>query len=76
MQCPKCQFDNPTGINYCGECGAKLEKLCPSCHSPNPPNFKFCGECGQNLTPAIEIFEKKPVFSGRPLNYNFHNLTS
>ena len=60
MQCPKCQFDNPTGINYCGECGAKLEKLCPSCHSPNPPNFKFCGECGQNLTPAIEIFEKKP----------------
>ena len=60
MQCPKCQFDNPTGINYCGECGAKLEKLCPSCHSLNPPNFKFCGECGQNLTPAIEIFEKKP----------------
>ena len=60
MQCPKCQFDNPTGINYCGECGAKLVKLCPSCHSPNPPNFKFCGECGQNLTPAIEIFEKKP----------------
>jgi class 3 adenylate cyclase/tetratricopeptide (TPR) repeat protein len=49
MQCPKCQFDNPKGINYCGECGAKLEKLCPSCHSLNPPNFKFCGECGQNL---------------------------
>ena len=55
MRCPKCQFDNPKGINYCGECGAKLEKLCPSCHSPNPPNFKFCGECGSNLKPAQEI---------------------
>ena len=55
MRCPKCQFDNPEGINYCGECGAKLEKLCPSCHSLNPPNFKFCGECGSNLKPAQEI---------------------
>jgi hypothetical protein len=52
MRCLKCQFDNPKGINYCGECGAKLEKLCPNCHSPNPPNFKFCGECGSNLKPA------------------------
>ena len=55
MQCPKCQFDNPKGINYCGECGAKLEKLCPGCHSPNPPNFKFCGECGGKLESSKEV---------------------
>jgi hypothetical protein len=24
MQCPKCQFENPAGIKYCGECGHKL----------------------------------------------------
>ena len=76
MQCPKCQFDNPTGINYCGECGAKLEKLCPSCHSPNPPNFKFCGECGQNLTPAIEIFEKKPETEGLSSRLSSYKIAS
>ena len=59
MQCPKCQFENPTGINFCGECGAKLERLCPGCNSPNPLNFKFCGKCGHNLIPAKEISEEK-----------------
>jgi class 3 adenylate cyclase/tetratricopeptide (TPR) repeat protein len=68
MRCSKCQFDNPEGINYCGECGAKLEKLCPSCHSPNPPNFKFCGECGSNLKPTQEFSDvisetESPPFS-------------
>ena len=48
MKCPKCQFDNPDGIKFCGECGAKLERLCPDCGHSNPPvGFKFCGECGQ-----------------------------
>ena len=59
MQCPKCQFENPTGIKFCGECGAKLERLCPGCNSPNPLNFKFCGECGHNLISAKEISEEK-----------------
>ena len=59
MQCPKCQFENPKGINFCGECGAKLERLCPGCNSPNPLNFKFCGECGHNLISAKEISEEK-----------------
>ena len=30
MQCPKCQFDNADGMNFCGKCGYKLsldEKL-------------------------------------------------
>jgi class 3 adenylate cyclase len=59
MQCPNCQFENPTGINYCGECGAKLENRCPGCHSSNPLSFKFCGECGHSLIPAKEISEQK-----------------
>jgi hypothetical protein len=59
MQCLKCQFENPTGINFCGECGAKLERVCPGCNSPNPLNFKFCGECGHNLIPVKEISEQK-----------------
>ena len=49
MKCPKCQFDNPETLKFCGECGAKLEKICPHCNASNPPQFKFCGECGHDL---------------------------
>jgi class 3 adenylate cyclase/tetratricopeptide (TPR) repeat protein len=50
MKCPKCQFENPEGIKFCGECGAKLEIICPNCNFSNPPQFKFCGECGHDLS--------------------------
>ncbi|MFC1896328.1 AAA family ATPase [Thermodesulfobacteriota bacterium] len=49
MKCPKCQFEDPEGMKFCGECGAKLEYICPKCSFSNPPNFKFCGECGHDL---------------------------
>jgi hypothetical protein len=49
LKCSKCQFENPEGTKFCGECGAKLEKFCPGCGHFNPPLFKFCGECGQPL---------------------------
>ncbi|UCF95660.1 MAG: zinc ribbon domain-containing protein, partial [Desulfobacterales bacterium] len=49
MNCPKCRFENPEGMKFCGECGAKLEKICPNCSCSNPPQFKFCGECGDSL---------------------------
>jgi class 3 adenylate cyclase/tetratricopeptide (TPR) repeat protein len=45
---------HPEGIKFCGECGAKLERLCPNCNSSNPPNFKFCGECGHKLDLPVE----------------------
>jgi len=50
MKCPKCQFENPTGMKFCVECGAKLETACPKCNFPNSPEFKFCGECGHDLS--------------------------
>ncbi len=62
MQCPKCQFDNPEGIKFCGECGAKLERLCPRCKSSNPPNFKFCGECGHKFDASVETSPKDLSF--------------
>jgi class 3 adenylate cyclase/predicted ATPase len=54
MKCRKCQFDNPEGVKFCGECGVKLERICLKCGSSNPPQFKFCGECGHNLTLSSE----------------------
>jgi hypothetical protein len=50
MKCPNCQFENPEGAKFCGDCGAKMESLCPKCKSPNPLQFKFCGECGHALS--------------------------
>jgi class 3 adenylate cyclase/tetratricopeptide (TPR) repeat protein len=49
MKCRKCEFENPPGMKFCGECGTKLEAVCPNCEASNPPEFKFCGECGHNL---------------------------
>src|SRR5688500_1937651 len=50
MHCLQCNHDNPDGAKFCGECGAKLERLCPNCGKSNPPINKFCYECGQRLT--------------------------
>jgi class 3 adenylate cyclase/tetratricopeptide (TPR) repeat protein len=59
MNCPKCNFQNPDGIKFCGECGSKLEKLCPKCGFSNPPKFKFCGECGEKFDNSINLLEPK-----------------
>ena len=49
MKCSKCHFDNPEGINFCGECGSKIDNLCSKCNFSNPLQFKFCGQCGHFL---------------------------
>jgi len=50
MMCQECQFENPEGMEFCVECGNKLEINCPECGFSNSPSFKFCGKCGHNLT--------------------------
>jgi class 3 adenylate cyclase len=62
MKCPKCQHENPDTQKFCGECGAKLEKICPNCGESNPPQHKFCGECGHNLTVPSEPTPKDLSF--------------
>ena len=52
MNCPRCQHDNPAGVKFCGECGARLESICASCAAANPPGNKFCGQCGSSLVQA------------------------
>ncbi|MEJ2099888.1 MAG: adenylate/guanylate cyclase domain-containing protein, partial [Desulfobacterales bacterium] len=50
MECPKCQFENPDGVNFCVECGGKLETICPKCGYRNSLSHKFCGGCGHKLS--------------------------
>ncbi len=49
MKCPKCKAENPEVANFCGECGAELERVCPKCNYLNLPQFKFCNKCGSTL---------------------------
>ena len=53
MNCPRCQHDNPAGVKFCGECGARLESACAACGAANPPGNKFCGQCGASLIPTL-----------------------
>jgi class 3 adenylate cyclase/tetratricopeptide (TPR) repeat protein len=65
MKCPKCEFENLEGMNFCGKCAAKLEKICPQCNFSNPPEYEFCGKCGNDLAvprepiPQALSFEEK-----------------
>ena len=66
MKCPKCLFENAEGIKFCGECGAKLERICPQCNYRNAPGIKFCGECGHSLR---EDKSPPPVDYSQPHTY-------
>ena len=62
MKCPKCQFENPDGVNFCVECGGKLEKICPECGYSSSLSHKFCGECGHKLSLPVEALPKDLSF--------------
>ena len=62
MKCPKCQFENANGMNFCGKCGAKLERFCSQCKFGNPTEYEFCGKCGYNLSFHSEPATKELSF--------------
>jgi len=66
MKCPKCHFENREEINFCEECGAKLEVTCPKCGAAIPPGRKFCGVCGYDLK---EAKPPAPVDYSKPQTY-------
>ena len=49
VTCSKCQFENPAGNKFCGNCGQSLSVVCSNCGSENAPDQKFCGQCGRPL---------------------------
>ena len=62
MHCPSCHTANPTGANFCLNCGAALPRVCPSCQEALPPDAKFCMACGQALT-ATSLTRRIPPSS-------------
>jgi class 3 adenylate cyclase/tetratricopeptide (TPR) repeat protein len=61
MRCPRCDFESPPGMKFCGQCGAKFGAMCPRCGAENPPGFKFCGECGSSLTAEQPEEQQRPT---------------
>ena len=53
MRCFSCQFDNPPGMKFCGQCGGQLAQLCPRCGIENPPAFKFAASAARHCGSAI-----------------------
>lgn len=53
MRCASCGFENPEGMNFCEEYGAKLVQICPGCGHEVRPAAKFCGNCGASLTTEV-----------------------
>jgi class 3 adenylate cyclase/tetratricopeptide (TPR) repeat protein len=72
MNCPRCYFENPTGMKFCGQCGARLARACPQCGAEVPPGFKFCGECGSPLH-ASEV-SVPPVDPAPPAGHSYTPL--
>ncbi|MBM3165887.1 MAG: zinc-ribbon domain-containing protein [Chloroflexi bacterium] len=62
MQCPKCQAENREEVNFCEQCGAKMEVVCPNCEANIPLGKKFCGKCGHDLSVAPEPLLKPLSF--------------
>src|SRR5215207_3116983 len=50
MRCPRCGFENPEGMKFCGQCASPLGRRCPQCGFDNPSGFAFCGQCATALT--------------------------
>jgi class 3 adenylate cyclase/tetratricopeptide (TPR) repeat protein len=64
MTCPRCAFENPAAMAFCGRCGAKLATSCPSCGYANPEGFAFCGKCGSRVAePPPPPREGSPDFT-------------
>src|SRR5204863_442539 len=68
MKCSRCQHENPVGVKFCGECGARLETACLSCGASlvqAAPSSKFSSP--QTYTPkhlAEKILTSKNSLEG------------
>ena len=60
MHCPRCGFENPEGMKFCGQCASPLGRRCPQCGFDNPQGFAFCGQCATPLTDAPSITALSP----------------
>jgi class 3 adenylate cyclase/tetratricopeptide (TPR) repeat protein len=49
MKCPRCQYENPHGSNFCLGCGTRLGATCGACGNDLPAGARFCNKCGTSV---------------------------
>jgi class 3 adenylate cyclase/tetratricopeptide (TPR) repeat protein len=77
VRCQQCQFENPPGMRFCGQCGAALAPRCPQCGAEVPAGFRFCGQCGASLQVSPAPAAQPPVatkYEGRLAAYTPKHL--
>ena len=73
MECPTCQFKNPAGMRFCGQCGTALGDIlpCPACGAAIAPGMRFCGQCGTGLSvvaPLVTVAVAPTTSRAAPLS--------
>lgn len=68
MKCLKCGNFINDGVQYCPECGCKIEQncRCPNCGETIGGTEKFCCSCGYSLKAQDNISENTPTSA--PIN--------
>jgi class 3 adenylate cyclase len=61
MKCPRCTYQNPPAVKFCGNCGQRMGTLCPDCNTINLPESNFCHLCGHVLSKPNESFPGKKI---------------
>jgi Double zinc ribbon len=65
MRRPRCEFENPAGMKFCGQCATPLIGLCPQCGVANPPRLKFFVDCGASIGSASRL-ASPPTMAAQP----------
>lgn len=77
LSCPKCDFNNQIGDQYCGNCGCDLITVCPvpNCLEPNSIWRKFCKKCGCNIADKhIELLKTANEKYNKEIEYHSNEI--
>lgn len=59
MKCMKCENIINDGVQFCPECGSKIEHNCSNCGAVLSDKDKFCPSCGQKRIAEAHITEEQ-----------------
>ncbi len=61
MTCPNCGRENPTGAQFCSNCGQELGASCENCGAGLPEGAKFCPSCGKAVEGTVEAGKERKL---------------
>lgn len=79
MICPRCKTEVNDEMNFCPQCGMKIER-CSHCGQPIVQGAKFCSHCGTNVqqvkqTSYIDGYYQPINENNQPIHYSEETQT-